>query len=91
MIIHVSTKSADYWAGDTLGDETSTSSGIDQNIQVDVAGYLYIPTQKDTMNRSESTRSYLTASSKPLTTNKKSMHLRLNYQPVHIQQPMDLV
>ena len=31
-----------------------------------------IPTQKDTMNRYESTRSYLTASSKPLTTNKKN-------------------
>lgn len=47
-------------------------------IQVDVAGYLYIPTKKDTRNRSESTHSYLTASSKPLTTNKKIMHLRLN-------------
>ena len=28
MTIRVSTKSADYWAGDTLG-EISTSSGID--------------------------------------------------------------
>ena len=26
--IHVNTE-VDYWAGDTLGDETSTSSGID--------------------------------------------------------------
>lgn len=34
--------------------------------------------KKDTRNRSESTHSYLTASSKPLTTNKKIMHLRLN-------------
>ena len=33
---------------------------------------LIDPTQKDAMNRSESTRSYLTASSKPLTTNKKN-------------------
>ena len=46
-----------------------------------MAGYLYIPTQKDTMNRSDSTRSYLTATfvvQRPLTTNKKIMHLRLN-------------
>ena len=32
MIIHVSTKSADYWAGDTLG-EISTSSGIDPVVE----------------------------------------------------------
>ena len=31
-------RSVDYWADDTLGDETSISSGIDQVVQTIIKG-----------------------------------------------------